>query len=839
MILPALISLLAFAQSDASGCSQSNYCTPDGWCENFTSLVDLNFALFDDSPCPGYFGPAVSTGPINVHSISLKANNYKGPINDRFDYQRFIQTTFPHTQSFSLTLLGFDGIDFNFTNSNYSYKTKWNDLNLFMKFAKFDFYLNGKRWEMSSGGGVACDETELINIFNKTNYGIFGSFTRLAMLSISFEFHSSNSDFKQWCPLVLKNANIDLLYMDQKPIRFYGRNFSHSISSVRSVSFLNFVADNLDKEILHPQVYSHLNSLAIDGNLKKIETEVFKEMKHLTNIYLLFYNLKTFIHGNGIEWMSYVNYYMPRVNISRFELECNFECLTNLSSNVSWIELQTYRSLTPNNKSFSYFPNLIPYAFPDEDFCIFSNYPFDKPVLLRIYAPGSLNCPCSMIWMFKNVALLFTINETIIVSDVCKSLITDISNFTLAFNACGFSDKYSKCQMNMTSSNQSYASYTDSFFQFYDTLYILTEIGEILKNYFDYWVLVLGFLANLTLVIVIINAYRKANLYSNNKDNQLGSIKENYFTYMLINSIINSIYCLVIFFNETLPCVPNPVGRSYINKNCLITDVCIATTGSVLKLMANVTYLQMSLNRYLLIGQDHSELLKKIGKANIVIVLIIALFTSCLLSYVFVEKENFLNHLGIQTNGLQLSDYYVPQIDSFYGYSYNDYVTLIQTLINKLPLIMGLTIVHDLISYFLFCILNLILDVMTVVKLKETLEHKASIGIQSKEKKEEKERTERRSIIMVVLNSLVNILLRIPELLSIIFFFIVNTHTNAFMIKSCFILKECNVATHISDSFFNFTMVCNIFFFYFFNKTFKFAFHLIFTFNSTKNQPKK
>jgi hypothetical protein len=35
------------------------------------------------------------------------------------------------------------------------------------------------------------------------------------------------------------------------------------------------------------------------------------------------------------------------------------------------------------------------------------------------------------------------------------------------------------------------------------------------------------------------------------------------------------------------------------------------------------------------------------------------------------------------------------------------------------------------------------------------------------------------------------------------------------------------------------TMICNIFFYYFFNKTFKFAFHLIYTLNSKNNQPKK
>jgi hypothetical protein len=242
----------------------------------------------------------------------------------------------------------------------------------------------------------------------------------------------------------------------------------------------------------------------------------------------------------------------------------------------------------------------------------------------------------------------------------------------------------------------------------------------------------------------------------------------------------------------------------------------------------------MSLNRYLLVGKDHSEWLKNIGKANVVIVLIVALISSCLLSYVVVEQENFFNSVREHGN----SNY-----GSNIGYStrYRDtsYVSLVPFLKNTLPLIIALTIIHDLFSYFSFCILNLIVDVMTVVKLKETLSHKASLGVQSKEKKDEQERAERRSIIMVVLNSLVNILLRIPELLSIIFFLIITASNNGSMLGVCSHVKQCSLVTEISDSFFNFTMICNIFFYYFFNKTFKFAFHLIFTLNSKNISPKK
>jgi hypothetical protein len=228
----------------------------------------------------------------------------------------------------------------------------------------------------------------------------------------------------------------------------------------------------------------------------------------------------------------------------------------------------------------------MPYTYPDEDFCIFAaNYPYDRSIsiiLLLIndyaYVP---NCTCTMIWILKNAALFnFQFDNS-----MCASEFNSIYDFKTAFDACSFPAKHAKCQMNLTLMNQSFASYSDSYFQFYDAQFILIEIRDALKSYLDYWLLFAGFSTNLVTVIVLVNAFRKAasSVYSNNKDNQLASIKENFFTYMLINSIINCAYCLMMFVNETFPCVPKP-GFTYEQTTCLTTETCIATTASVLKL---------------------------------------------------------------------------------------------------------------------------------------------------------------------------------------------------------------------------------------------------------------
>jgi hypothetical protein len=228
-----------------------------GWCENFTSLIELNSALFDNSSCQNYFQPDYSDGEYFI-TIYIKANKYKGPINDHFDWQRFISKK--GSGSLGLNFYGFDGFDVNFTSTNFSKTTNWKSLSFSFTFAKFDFYLNGTPWEISSDGGSTCDETKLIKIVNKAKYGIFGVLNSLYLI---FEHQARNSDFKKWCPLVFNNTYIDYLNLKSKPIRFYKGNFTYS--NIKSATFENLLVDSLDKEILNPQVYSRLNNITING----------------------------------------------------------------------------------------------------------------------------------------------------------------------------------------------------------------------------------------------------------------------------------------------------------------------------------------------------------------------------------------------------------------------------------------------------------------------------------------------------------------------------------------------------------------------------------------------
>ncbi len=96
-----------------------------------------------------------------------------------------------------------------------------------------------------------------------------------------------------------------------------------------------------------------------------------------------------------------------------------------------------------------------------------------------------------------------------------------------------------------------------------------------------------------------------------------------------------------------------------------------------------------------------------------------------------------------------------------------------------LPYLIAATVIYVLYSYFLFCIFNTIIEVMTILKLKEMLSEKAKMS--SRDLTDENNKTELRSIVMIVLNNVANFLLRLAELLSIILFFVMTNGSGTFL----------------------------------------------------------
>ncbi|CAF1126966.1 unnamed protein product, partial [Brachionus calyciflorus] len=162
---------------------------------------------------------------------------------------------------------------------------------------------------------------------NKTeNFTFFGS-----LFSLGFGF--STRYFKNTCPLIFSNSNINSLELYGLSDNFLIRNrlsflaLNQTInSSIQEIVIKAYEID-LDESILDKIVFTDVVSLELKGKIRKINV---KQMENLTTLILKVENLKEFIFLN------------------RETLENTFR------TSLKFIDIYNFY-----------------YQFPDEDFCIF------------------------------------------------------------------------------------------------------------------------------------------------------------------------------------------------------------------------------------------------------------------------------------------------------------------------------------------------------------------------------------------------------------------------------------------------------------------------------------
>jgi hypothetical protein len=613
-------------------CSLSKYCTAAGWCENFTSLAELNSllpAVSSASDCQDLFNATIiSTNHFDFYTptVYLKANKYKGLVNDQLDLNRFLSAVFPvqAAESRVLNFCGFTGLDL-----NVGLESPMASVNASIGYlaSSVDLFMNGVPIEMSTDGGRTCDETQLAAILNNTkmNFSVF-SWTPRGLL-----FHNIKQPRGPLCPLAFKDVNIQILKVYGSPLTFFP-SLSNSVMSgtvITNLELANMAIEKLDATIIHPQVFFSLRMFTMtDCTLRHIQLDVFKNKPSLQFITLVLYNMKGFVHGNGIEWMSYLSSNSSILNPDSFkgvtQSTCNQTC-QNLLNNLVIVCFDEGHALTYAFYPVAFFPNLF-YAFPDAEFCMFANFSFNQLIvatwnvqLVNNNSLSLLNCSCTLRWLLKNLALVMNFSDNPNVqqalyffrtkkskADPTMCDLNDSSKYTQAFDACDFPARLQVCAQIQTTLQETETSFTDKYFQLYDIQHFLSQASDFLSGGFNIGVSVFALATNLATLIVIVYArcHKKAKGPVIRKDDQLNSIDERFFTYMLANAFINCMHSLTFLLSTCIPCVPKPVSENLVNlTDCVITNMCVAGVMSVMKLMGNFTFLLMSMNRYLLVGK--------------------------------------------------------------------------------------------------------------------------------------------------------------------------------------------------------------------------------------------
>ena len=662
-----------------------------------------------------------------------------------------------------LNLWGIKGFDVNFLGRNYN--NTWENSSIFtiaLSDCRLSFYHN-KRKINSCQDFIDFNITQIASIFQIAFYEY--DYTK--------EIELKNIEYKGTiCPLVFQNGKFIHLTLIDLADSFYKKNvltfpnetYPHLNSSIKGIELHNCYNIKIDSKMLHQSVFYNLRSLSIvTGSLKSISGNVFKNFNHF---YILMMNPRIFRkinHKQGIEWIRQMNFGL-NVNFSKEPSDEDHKHFSRTKV------IQFTRTVFNKYKDTSPYKVLLPELLPDEDFCLYADFPFNQLVIViesyNDMLRGTRNVEflevtCTYLWLvqyyeYYEKYLSFDNNG----EDIDKSIKFIRSQFNATTFECDFEERISSCNK---SNYQRKDIWDESDF------FMLNKKAQTVFKISLYPVSLLGLITNFIVVLVILK-----------KDNSDLFKQCKQYNYLYLNSIFCMLISLIELLSWMTECFyPFEVFCPEIRKLIAIQFFKIIFTEcfvTLFRFMCNFTYIAFALNRIGLIGKDHGKVVTFISEVGIKKYIGVTLFISLLFSW--------MKYFQYQIN------YYNPNFD----FPMFNQVTMDHHISNKFKDVLFIfNVISDLVNYLVFVIVTIIIDICMVVQLRQVLGEKLKKSESMNQKQNESKKTEseeavNKAIKMVVLNSAIGILFKLP----VCFIPLLNVYAQFYFKKYAHVFDESN-----------------------------------------------
>ena len=459
-------------------------------------------------------------------------------------------------------------------------------------------------------------------------------------------YRNFNFYAKPICPRLFNNSSLRLFVIGHISNSLLNKNIfefmsvdsreKEKISNQLETVYVTLTYERLTSKILNELVFKNIKCLSISFRLDDIESDLFKNLNKLSKISLNLHNMRDFFH-QGNKWLPYLKYNSGLVDLS-----------------VNKIYNAPILNVLFRHDALSSFNQV--YKYPDEDFCLFYRFPHEKLVYPLLDPGKSVNCSCTILWLLQFTSKFYSLPGTdsywptdyfnfIGYDEVVVSLSYCLfqPSYLADFNACKFEDRMSGCnKSNFIAKNQpSFIRLSNDI----DIKYMLKWLELIILVILNPVFAFLGFLANLLVLIVIRNMknLKKHQIhFSNNKTNR------NMIKHVRINSFFNMLYCLIMMLKLINEClfITSQVYCSSIalsSSSQYFKIAVIEFLGNVIKVSCNLSYLGISVSRFILISKKTHGLYKKFIDIKTGVYMFYLLSFGCVLSLfkLFQYKINY------------------------------------------------------------------------------------------------------------------------------------------------------------------------------------------------------
>jgi hypothetical protein len=603
---------------------------------------------------------------------------------------------------------------------------------LYLRFSSIEFYVNS-----TQPGGCSCTPS-LIPNNSATTVSSFSTYFNSIDVDFGNAFNSRAETLV--CPYLFNNAQIN-----------NGMSFGYQVDSFLFVSLFKFQEDiksiNNTSKTLPKSINSIIGSFGVSGYNYRLDTGlvhplVFEAITHFscegtiqsiqTNLFNHFQQLTT--------------YYISMNSLGNFFHQIGIEWMNYLKS----------------TSSVTLISSPIVYNYPDRDFCIFALFPQNLSIILQL---PYQNFTLTYGWLCANGAELF--------------------DGTQCYNKWNMSNDQFDAQLNLCDLKRKNGTKTEKFSTYpsYTEQYRIKVLDMLFIDLVPFVLIPCACLMGIFFNRKIIQTIKK---------NKKKKLKEDFYQYMSVNAKFNCIYCLIFVFYPMTSCNwrPNYNFCSSIFTSQLVQYykiIMIAYFGEVVKMCANISYLMMTLNRYLLVGRSHASWLVSLAKLEFKWVIRGSFFFSLLINI-----GHGWEYKAVENTALVISSQQYAY-DILNGLSFSDYPQANQDM----PYFIY-SIAYFVINFGVFFILNTGLEIKLVRRMQKELKEKrerlaaintangafssfetttafatapyASVEVVNlraigTNKEENDLKKERKLIKMVIINGILNFALRMPDML--------------------------------------------------------------------------
>jgi hypothetical protein len=529
-------------------------------------------------------------------------------------------------------------------------------------------------------------------------------------------FNNGVSYSQPVCPYAFLNSRLMQLGLHQitNSLIYKNRleflNIDHEIPSNigLSIHFLWYLEitirlEELSSKILYPLIFKHITDLIITGSPTQIQTNLFENFTDIAFVAIHFDNLVSILH-DGLDWISYLNR----------GLKIDFGEYSDLEQNSDRIVIVQFKEIIVSHLTRAY-------TYPDEDLCLFKNFPHKQLVIPSMPdLEENVQCTCTFLWLIKNYEIYFNLSSTNPrLSSHYENYFENASfrhclkNYSTLYDSCQFESKFNRCLTT------SFKRTLQNEFTVTRVYFLLEWLKLIIEVYAKTFFSILGLLTNFLIMLVIKNRFKTSKK----------CLQNTMYEHVFYNSVFNFSFCLINSLSLMNVCVfPKSSFCSSVYKTNgaqYFKIVFVLFLGNSIRLCCNFSFIYFALSRLYISTSKKPRLFLLLQSVNLKLFYLIMFGLSSVWSMfkLFEYKPNEA-YSSFDTN------FPYNRYDSKYC-QHTDVMLQYYTFFNYYPpectIFPILNLVNNILNNILFLFVSFLIDFLLVRFANKNYQHKKQL----------------------------------------------------------------------------------------------------------------